>query len=279
MPANNVTVNAEFQDENYVVEFDINKGRHLYGDFTISPVKQEEGKIVTITPTPDAGFKWVRFATTPTVTLTAGTGPDAGKWTFVMPDRSVTVNTVFTWDPTTDPFIIEDWDFAPLVGWSEHHDPNIDQWRWRYPNNAQRISTYGTFTDTNGVAMRGYEFETLSGATGGNQTGARYTNGANSDNRQMDLSGYTSVSIWIKANTITNPVRFSLETNGETQYWLTGDLTVSALDEWEEFIIPLTDFTATNGTTVINPAIIEGFRFVVTGPDQIFWFSTISANK
>ena len=279
MPAGNVTVNAEFQDESYVVEYDIIKGRHLYGDFTISPSQQEEGEIVTITPAPDAGFKVARFATTPTVTMTAGTGPDAGTWTFVMPDRSVTVNTVFTWDPTEDPFIIEDWDFEPRVAWTEHHDPNIDQWRWRWPEGALRVSTYGTFEDSEGTSMRGYQYETLEGATGSNMTGARYTNGANSDNRQMDLSDYTSVSIWIKANTTDNPIRFSLEMNGETQHWLNGDLTLSELDVWEEFTIPLSDFTASNGTTVLNPAIIEGFRFIVTGPDQIFWIGTISANK
>jgi major membrane immunogen (membrane-anchored lipoprotein) len=89
MPYFDVTVDAEF-----VPVYEIKKGSHTNGDFTISPLKAPVGATVTLTPSANSGYKFNSWVLYPADSATATPG-DNGTWVFYMPDYDVTVNALF----------------------------------------------------------------------------------------------------------------------------------------------------------------------------------------
>jgi uncharacterized repeat protein (TIGR02543 family) len=95
MPAAAVTVTATWKDA--TTKYEITKGTHANGDFTISPTEQAAGEIVTLTATPNEDYlfsAWEAYKTgDPTTTVTVTDNE------FTMPAYAVTVNATFTADP------------------------------------------------------------------------------------------------------------------------------------------------------------------------------------
>jgi len=121
----------------------------------------------------------------------------------------------------------------------------------------------------------------VAGSAAQNWFGARYTRATGVVNsRRLNLTGYTHISIWVKADSIptTAAFRFNFDTPpAETRYGFS--FNVTKVDEWEEILVPMSQVL--NGTTPVTPNMIEGYNFNFTGGATGFqgtvWLSNITA--
>jgi len=84
--------------------FNVNKGSHAHGDFTISPARAAAGRTVTLTPTGNTGYVFSDWGFDNDET--SATAAAGGKWTFSMPEGDVTVSATFVADPSAGWFNI-----------------------------------------------------------------------------------------------------------------------------------------------------------------------------
>jgi len=82
---------------NQETRYNVIKGSHAHGDFTISPTRAAEGKTVTLTPEGDDGYVFSAWQFDDGATSAADAG--SGKWTFKMPASDIVVSAIFIDDP------------------------------------------------------------------------------------------------------------------------------------------------------------------------------------
>jgi len=80
--------------ETEIIKFNVNKGSHENGNFTITPEFAEEGSIVILKPQANEGNEFSNWTFFPQNVPTSNIGN--GRWIFVMPSANLTVSAVFS---------------------------------------------------------------------------------------------------------------------------------------------------------------------------------------
>jgi len=276
MPEEDVTVSAVFIA---IPTYTVTVATGLTGGtIAANPETAMAGTAITITATLESGYALQDVIVTPNQTVIG----NSNLRTFTMPAEDVEVTATFIelWLPLP---VIEDFELTPGP-WVEGTNVERDAYYWRYQDTANQVTVFGTFTDSLGVSRKGTSF---SATNNGNSFGVRYyrANGI-INNRILDLSSYTHLSIWFKAENAPLTYRFQLDIGDDlgggqwdhnTEHRYPQEFTVDVVDEWKEYLLPLDQFILEG--VVVNPSVVGGWMMNQSGNAGEFWLSTITALK